>query len=79
MKKESTQTSESNAPIARDYGKDTSIDSIPNESENVNTKLSLGGESSDVTNGYRVYGHDVVLEDLGQPRTKPLFLLSNIL
>lgn len=38
IKNRSNQTSESNAPIARDYGKDASKSSIRNSDENVNTE-----------------------------------------
>ena len=44
IKNRSSQTSESNAPIARDYGKGASMNSIRNPGEDVNNKNSLSPE-----------------------------------
>ena len=65
IKNRSIQTSESNAPIARDYGKDTSINSIRNPRGNVNNQNSLSaqGQVESGGKGWQVRGRDVALED----------------
>ena len=64
IKNRSNQTSESNAPIARDYGKDAPTNSIRSEDGNVNNKNSLSAQGQVETDGqgWQVQGRDVALE-----------------
>ena len=64
IKNRSNQTSESNAPIARDYGKDAPANSIRSEDGNVNNKNSLSAQGQVETDGqgWQVQGRDVALE-----------------
>lgn len=71
IKNRSNQTSESNAPIARDYGKDASMNSIRNPGEVVNNKNSLSpeGQANDdpFPLPWTIKGEDVALQEFPLP------------